>query len=106
MDQAEQIINKTRELYTLQGRLHRYWKKLVKVSIGVAQEMGIKSRFVEFWDIVTDDQEIHIPIDGDNVDTSELLKLAKEREPSLYRRYQQGQQRYELGCKELEAMVN
>ena len=105
MNQEEQLTRRSLELYTLRNRLHRYWKKLVAVSIGVAKERGIKSRFIEFGDIVEDDQKIHIHTDGENVDVSELLKLAQDRVPSLYRRYQTGRHRYEQGIRELELMV-
>ena len=58
----EPTFRKTMELYTLRNRLHRYWKKLVTVSISVAKEKDIKTRFVEFGDVVTDDQKIHVYI--------------------------------------------
>lgn len=102
MNQEEQLTRKAMELYKLENRLHRYWKRLVKVSIEVAQERGIKARFVEFGDVVIDDRKIHIYTDGENVDENKLLELAKDKSPSLYRRYQTGKRRCEQIARELE----
>lgn len=106
-ENIQKIQNKTRELQTLQNRLHRYWKKLVAISIGVAKEKGIKTEILEVGELPSDLSKIQVYEDSNGFAYADnLLKLAKNKEPSLYRKYQDGKIRYEQGINELEAMVN
>jgi len=101
------IQRKTRELQTLQNRLHRYWKKLVAVSIGVAKEKGIKTEILEVGESPSNPLKIQVYEDSDGIAYSDnLLELSKDVAPSLYNKYKTGKQKYEQGLDELEAMVN
>jgi hypothetical protein len=69
----EEIRNKLMEYRVLTKQLRRYWGRLSQESLKVAKEKGL---------IVRIDED-----EGFVEDCNELFKLAKDKFPSLYRRY-------------------
>ncbi len=93
------LERKVAEYSTLTNRLKRYANKLVLESFRIASEEGLdvyittprKSSF-----------RIKIIKNGDSTDFSELIKLAKTKYPSLYRRYTEAEEKHSILKKELK----
>ena len=94
------ILRRVSEFNTLGNRLKRYWGRLLLEAMKIAKERGIQSEFV---DLNNPDESVLIP-EGSNIipiyreeggcDDSILLKLAKPKFSSLYRRFMQGNKRH------------
>jgi hypothetical protein len=92
---------KTRELYTMQNRLHRYWKRLVAESFLAAREKGLDIFVNDMPDTALTGgyNAIYIYEKGEYVNADELIELSKSRTPSLYRKYMQGKEKYSSSVK-------
>ncbi len=102
---ADYIEIKLDEYHTLQNRLNRYWKKLSIEAIKIAKERGLKTVAEET--LSGDPRDITIILEGDDIlNDSELLDLAKEKFPSLHRRYLEGNKKYMVLKLELETILD
>lgn len=99
-EQPESLPNrKLSEYRTLHNQLNRYWNKLVSEGLRMARDRKLVTGIV--------DSSVHIAFDvsirrdGQDIDASELIELARERFPSLYRKYSEGMKRREFLQREL-----
>jgi hypothetical protein len=76
-----EIRNKLMEYRALTGQLRRYWRRLAQESLRIAKEKGLVVR------IGGEERLIE--------DCNELFKLAKDKFPSLYRRYNSKMSKHE-----------
>lgn len=81
------------EIRTLRNRLKRYWVKLTKESLKVAKREGLELRLVQ-GPVIHNASEIAVFDNPNGLNDTNLLKLARTSYPSLYRRYQEGLERY------------
>jgi len=91
-------FRKVSEFWTLRNRLRRYWKVLTRKALEIAKERGLVLMIAGAPEDSTmpmdPDVDIVIPSKGESVECSELLKLAKDKLPVLYRKYVSGKSRY------------
>jgi len=100
----EEVDRKLREYRTLTNRLNRYWKKLVVESLRTARDLGLVTGATQLPFYYPYD--ITIKRNGDDVDVTELLELAKSRFPSLHRRYEDGMTRHRTLRSELNGFLD
>lgn len=110
-NQTQEISRKTRELYTLRNRVHRYWKRLVEISSKIAKEKGIEVIMTETLEgqinsVLTNPQAVQVYKNGELVNANELIELSKTTAPSLYRKYHESLKTYNLKISELEKITN
>ncbi|MBW2996003.1 hypothetical protein KY332_01750 [Candidatus Woesearchaeota archaeon] len=103
------LQHKTRELYTLRHRIIRYKRRLLKEGFRQAREKDVSFVLPEYaWPPLEQDPSkryLHKDLE-DDVDITPILNLAKEILPSLYNRYNSLMEKYEIGCDNLESMLN
>lgn len=104
---AEELTRKESELINLRNRYHRYWRKLLKVSIKIAKERGIETIVIEDYDdqiniALRNPDVIQVYQENDIVNADELIELSKDVMPSLYRRYHGSKRKYYSELKKLE----
>jgi hypothetical protein len=102
---VREIRRKVLECKNLQGRLNRYWGKLVKESLKKAQRENIETVISERGE-VGEEKGVVIIRSGEEVDVSELIRLVKNDYPSLYRRYHEGLSKYKLLRAQLRQIYN
>ena len=88
----EELSTKLAEFRSLKNRLNRYWSKLVKESLVIAKNKGLEVVVSDSETLTSSD--IVIKRNGEKVDVSELIELARKNLPSLYRRYYRDLERY------------
>ena len=94
------LQKKLSELHILGDRIRRYQKRLLAEAISRAKERGLVSQIMDLDNLPTDvvcglsSEVIPLYKEGQYVNTEILLKLSKEKMPSLYRRYQESQRKY------------
>lgn len=107
----KQINCLSMELETLWRKLLRYQKRLFKDAFIVAKAKGIESEFVDLDNIDSSifepegSETIPIYRKGNNANAEILLKLAKERSPTLYRRFIVGRKIYKEKYSQLEELT-
>lgn len=94
------------KFYIYQNRCKRYWKKLTKEALKVGLEKNIEVHFVESDSAIPIGEKriLVYLVSGKIVDDSELLNLAKDRCPSLLRRYHTTLKKYEDERKTLKKL--
>lgn len=107
---TKKIFRKTREIGILENRIKRYWKKLLKISIQVAKEKGIKTIVIENYEdqidnVLENPEAIQVYKNGEEVNADGLIELSKSISPSLYRRYYKDLRNYKTLSLELKSMV-
>lgn len=85
MNNEQEIKDRMSTYRTVTNRLNRYWKKLVLEGLREAQQKGIET-------LVTESNlclhtGIIVKKEGDLVDASEIIEIAREKWPVLYRKY-------------------
>lgn len=85
------IERKTKEMAKLRNKLRRYEKRLVSEGFKIA---GRDSHYVPLKEISDED-----------VDASPLVRLARNENISLYRRYLFGKEKYKAGVDFLNALT-
>lgn len=99
-ENLKEIEEKLSEYKTLTNKLTRYWRKLAKEALKEAKRKGLEivitdSEIIPFADII-------LKRTSYEVDVTKLIKLVKERYPSLHRRYHNGLIKH----KQLESELN
>jgi len=105
------IVKKIKEIEKLRNRAHRYWIRLLIESMTIAKEKGIAAELIDLncphVSVMYEEGSEIIPIyeNGEEVNTDILLKLAKEKYPSLHRKFYRTKDRFEKAWDELELLV-
>ena len=95
LDKLEkESYRKLSEIRKLKHRLKRYWTKLTKESLKAAKDQGLELRVAQ-GPVIFKPNELIVFDYRDNFNDNNLLRLARPSYPSLYRKYQEGLERYE-----------
>jgi hypothetical protein len=101
---SQEIEHGIEEYWTLHNKLTRYWKKLVKVGIEEARKQGKRIVDLDNFPVAFTEEDILIRKMGDERDTIDIVRLARQRLPSLCRRYEQKMTRYHTLREQLESI--
>ena len=101
------LKHKTEELYRLKHRIKRYKRRLIKEGFRKSRERGLDVVLYDFLphEKINDSTVLVHRDHESNMDINQLIEIAKDSLPSLYRRYHSLMQMYETKCSQLEEEV-
>ena len=94
-EQLEQDVMKVIEEYSrLTEQLRSYWDTLTREAIIIAKARDLETYVLDVNSGVNSVGDIIIRKNGQDVDMGELLVLARDKCPEVYRKYQEGLERH------------
>jgi hypothetical protein len=86
---------RARQMLSLRNRLDRYQRRLIREGFAVAEAKGIKVKLIDERGCIGDDNIVaRVEVEGSYADPSELIAIAKDNLPSLYRKYVSCEKKY------------